>query len=558
MTAGTPPFFWPAMSVISDTADFRRFFHLTKVDVAKRLVFGTMAEEVADAAGEIMDYETSKPNFEKWSAAFAKATDGVSVGNVREMHQPKAAGRLELMDFDDDGKRITTCAKVIDNDTWKKVLDRVLTGFSIGGRYAKKWKDGDLTRYTAVPSEVSLVDNPCLPTATFTMVKADGTTEEMGFKKIADREDKSAADKAQAEEEHGSGPFADEKNKAYPINDAAHVRNAASRWGDPKNRAKYSAEDQKTIGAKIARAKKKFGIGDKDAAAKVLASQIDELNDMALFKLAAPLEASVGKWALKGLKKGLYDVAMLANVLSNLDSVARMAEYEAEAEGDGSKIPARLAAVREKLGEVLVDMTEEEVSELNPEDEGEDTMDATEKVQKAISLLAEVHGAAALGKAVTGKEHQGMIQEIHDHAVAMGAGHAGMHDKELKKDGYGLPETGDKAKSDAGDHRADQDADDAKHEKMQKSLETALARIEALEKQPAAPSGAKSAVTVALGKGDDAEAVRAAALAKAQEDADMAKLSPEQQAFKLIKLASANGKTLTTDDLMNMNFAKHA
>src|SRR5271165_6725872 len=43
-------------------------------------------------------------------------------------------------------------------------------------------EDG-LTRYTADPSEISLVDLPCLPQASFEMIKADGTRELRLFNK---------------------------------------------------------------------------------------------------------------------------------------------------------------------------------------------------------------------------------------------------------------------------------------------------------------------------------------------------------------------------------------
>jgi hypothetical protein len=59
-------------------------------------------------------------------------------------------------------------------------------GFSIGGSYEKKWKDSadaTKTRYTAAPAEISLVDNPCVPTATFSMVKADGSSEAKPFQR---------------------------------------------------------------------------------------------------------------------------------------------------------------------------------------------------------------------------------------------------------------------------------------------------------------------------------------------------------------------------------------
>ncbi|WP_217918143.1 hypothetical protein, partial [Burkholderia pseudomallei] len=74
------------------------FARLTKVDEEKRLVYGRATEEVVDRAGEIMDYATSKPYFEKWSEGIAKATDGRSLGNLRAMHNNIAAGKLTAID----------------------------------------------------------------------------------------------------------------------------------------------------------------------------------------------------------------------------------------------------------------------------------------------------------------------------------------------------------------------------------------------------------------------------------------------------------------------------
>jgi hypothetical protein len=161
------------------------FLPITKVDAAKRLVYGTIAEEVVDKSDEILDYASSKPLFEAWSGAVAKATDGRSVGNVRAMHGKVAAGKLTEIAFDDEARRIEACAKVVDDDEWAKVEQGVYTGFSIGGKYVKRWKDAGnagVTRYTAEPAEVSLVDNPCMPTATFSMIKADGVVEKRHFK----------------------------------------------------------------------------------------------------------------------------------------------------------------------------------------------------------------------------------------------------------------------------------------------------------------------------------------------------------------------------------------
>jgi hypothetical protein len=165
--------------------DFRLFVPLTKVDVEKRLVFGTIAEEIPDKANEIMDYQSARPEFEAWSAEIAKASDGKSAGNLRAMHGHVAAGKLESLAFDDEARRIECCGKVVDDAEWSKVLEGVYTGFSMGGRYVKRWKDEEqphLTRYTPRPVEVSLVDNPCIPTATFEVVKEDGTIELRKFR----------------------------------------------------------------------------------------------------------------------------------------------------------------------------------------------------------------------------------------------------------------------------------------------------------------------------------------------------------------------------------------
>jgi hypothetical protein len=149
------------------------FLPLAKVDLDRRLITGIATAETPDRSGEIFDYASSKPNFEKWSAEAAAASGGKSLGAVRVMHTAVAAGKLTDIAFDDDAKRITVCAKIVDDDEWRKVQEGVYTGFSQGGRYVKRWADPDtgLTRYTAEPHEISLVDLPCVPDATFDVVK---------------------------------------------------------------------------------------------------------------------------------------------------------------------------------------------------------------------------------------------------------------------------------------------------------------------------------------------------------------------------------------------------
>jgi hypothetical protein len=160
------------------------FLPLAKVDLDQRLVTGVATAETPDRSGEICDYASSKPLFEKWSAEALAASGGKSLGAVRSMHGRVAAGKLTNIAFDDNARRIVVSAKIVDDDEWKKVVEGVYTGFSQGGRYVKRWPDPDteLTRYTAEPQEISLVDLPCLPDATFEVVK-DGIAEKRAFAK---------------------------------------------------------------------------------------------------------------------------------------------------------------------------------------------------------------------------------------------------------------------------------------------------------------------------------------------------------------------------------------
>jgi hypothetical protein len=163
------------------------FIPLRKADAAQRLVYGYATAEAPDRQGEICDYASTKPFYEQWSAIFAKATDGKSFGNIRAMHGAVAAGKITSILFDDAEKRIEIAAKIVDDDEWRKVEEGVYTGFSQGGAYVKRWPDPenpDLTRYTAAPSEISLVDLPCLPDASFELIKADGASETRAFAQV--------------------------------------------------------------------------------------------------------------------------------------------------------------------------------------------------------------------------------------------------------------------------------------------------------------------------------------------------------------------------------------
>jgi hypothetical protein len=169
---------------------FRKFIKLDKVDEAKREVGGIVTAEVEDREGEICHYKTTKPFYEEWSADLAKVTDGKNLGNLRVMHGLTAAGVGKSLEFDDDAKAIRMTFKVVDDDAWKGVVEGMYSGFSHGGSYVRTWTTSGKKYYTGRPSEVSLVDAPCLVNkragvdAYFEFVRADGAKEMRKFKKI--------------------------------------------------------------------------------------------------------------------------------------------------------------------------------------------------------------------------------------------------------------------------------------------------------------------------------------------------------------------------------------
>jgi hypothetical protein len=165
------------------------FVPITKVDIERREVWGVAAEEATDKTGrEKFDFAESAPFFSEWSEDFRKRTTAAgqepSLGNVRYMHQPDAVGKLVALELDQATKQVRAGARVVDEAAWEKVRAGVLTGFSIGGDYVRRWDDPEekgVKRYAARPSEISLVDNPCMYGATFELVRADGATELVKF-----------------------------------------------------------------------------------------------------------------------------------------------------------------------------------------------------------------------------------------------------------------------------------------------------------------------------------------------------------------------------------------
>jgi len=152
----------------------------SKVDEERRIVSGFATLDNVDKQNDIVTPEASMKAFEKFR------------GNIREMHQPKAVGKMvsfkEDKYFDPESKKfyagvyVSTYISKGAQDTWEKVLDGTLSGFSIGGRM-NKWDDAFDEKMDATIRiikdydliELSLVDTPANQFANVLSVeKVDG------------------------------------------------------------------------------------------------------------------------------------------------------------------------------------------------------------------------------------------------------------------------------------------------------------------------------------------------------------------------------------------------
>ena len=137
----------------------------SKVDAERRIVSGFATLDNIDKQMDIVTTEASMNAFKNFR------------GNIREMHQPSAVGKMvsfkEDKYFDPETKKFYSGVFVSAyiskgaQDAWEKVMDGTYTGFSIGGKM-NKWDDGYdekmdapiriIKEYDLV--ELSLVDNP--------------------------------------------------------------------------------------------------------------------------------------------------------------------------------------------------------------------------------------------------------------------------------------------------------------------------------------------------------------------------------------------------------------
>lgn len=464
------------------------FIPLMKADAAQRLVYGCF-DETPDRAGEICDYATAKPAFESWSAELSKASDGKSLGNIRGQHSNIAAGKLTEITFDDDLKKVGFVAKIVDDNEWRKVEEGVYTGFSPGGRYAKRWQDGAHRRYTPDVRELSIVDVPCNPAAGFTMVKADGAEEQVGFVIGKAYEPGNAATIARAETlaKTAGGPRKDFVGKARADLIAENAEEALAKMAAPEEKI----DPVTALDAVLAKANKVA------AADPIIIDGPEQFRDLA--KAADALRLLKSEEPL--LEKGLYTVRTLSDMLQQFSYLQSELCFEAKAEGDNSPQPTKAAEIMKAMGSLLITMVQEEVAELlstMPDMEPSVLVDACPDVivmELATSIVDLVKADTALMEKAGARNSKGdatKIQSMHDNAVALGAD-CGAVEKdalsaiEADRDRLAKAVEASVPKVEQLTEKLEKMAHDANLHRDE--LAKARARIEELEKLPEPPKG---------------------------------------------------------------------
>ena len=373
------------------------YMDIVKRDPVARLVYGYATTEALDSQGERVSKE----------AVEGALADYMKFANIREMHQPSAVGVAKEANLDEKG--LFLCAKVVDDQAWKKVEEGVYKGFSLGGK--KVAKVGDTVTQMRL-TEISLVDRPANPEALITLYKLDESSPEdwerekaalvaqasslqaeiERLNKIAERQD---VKPEEGEKKYGDVKFADEKNKKYPIDTEAHIRAAWNYINKAKNAAKYSPEDVKTIKGRIIAAwKDKIDSAGPPSAAKaaeklekpdlqiIAAQEIWDLQDalQALTLLAALFERE--KWNDFG-PSAQEQLPLLSEAIKNLQAFIAAEVVEAEEEQEALAISPPGMAALQKAGARHSKQDQEHIQHIH---------------DRAVHLGADCSGASKLAK----------------------------------------------------------------------------------------------------------------------------------------------------------------
>ena len=172
---------------VTEGDNVRLSMPIGKVDKERRVVSGFATLDNVDKQGDVVDTAASLTAFKNFR------------GNLREMHQPSAVGKVvsfkEDKYFDPETKKFYSGVYVSAyvskgaQDAWEKVLDGTYSGFSIGGNIKKfddLYNEGMDKAVRMIKEyelhELSLVDNPANQFANiFSIEKVNGETTVDGY-----------------------------------------------------------------------------------------------------------------------------------------------------------------------------------------------------------------------------------------------------------------------------------------------------------------------------------------------------------------------------------------
>ena len=276
---------WSEDPVIEDesmrTLDEQGFMHVKQTNISKANVCPYRGNEIPDYEALKLDpnkiYKMLRPADE-----LKKAEGTFNLLPLMDKHIPVSAFNLDDPEIKKhyvgttgdkaafDGKYLTNSLAIHTVGAIEDVMQATKRELSCGYRYTADMTPGSFNgenydgRMTnIIGNHVALVDEGrCGPD----VMVADEKPKHVNHYKsvrcamdIAKREDVAPNE---GKTEYGNVTFADSKNKKYPLDTIEHVKAAASYWGMPKNKAKYSPEDQVIITKRIKSAEHRLKIGE--------------------------------------------------------------------------------------------------------------------------------------------------------------------------------------------------------------------------------------------------------------------------------------------------------
>lgn len=397
-------------------------------------VGGFASSEDVDCDGEIIKADAMK----------AALPDYMKFANIREMHQPKAAGIALEAAVQDDG-RTWLKAKIIDSEACKKVRTGVYKGFSIGGRVTSR-DDLDKKIVTGVRlSEISLVDRPANPSALFEIWKGEGIQGEtemaivdydpeyIAKRDFSDKQRKEMADKKEAM-----------PDGSFPIANVDDLENAIKAIGRAKDQEKAKAHI-------IARAKA-LGATDKlpeDWKGSTKDDKKDSKKAAAISNLKKSME---GKevWDAGAALNALAQImdliaseesededekAQVALLQDACEKLKAFVASEIQEDHGAQSASVELAAKTEDLAKVQSDLTEKQTALAKMQDDLKASQDALskmqtekddlqKKVEELGKMAAPTKGAlksVTVSKADDGADSQNKLEDLVKKAMENGS-----------------------------------------------------------------------------------------------------------------------------------------